>query len=257
MQIIPVLDLKGGVVVRGVAGRRDEYRPIESRLCEGSAVGDVARALRQTFACNTCYLADLDAIAGGEPSLLLYDEVVATGMCVWLDAGTGTLAAARRVARYFTDRNVAGRVVVGLESVADEAALRSIVEAVGTPCVVFSLDLKQGLPLTDSPGWAGRTPVPIAAAAIAAGIGSLIVLDLAGVGVGQGVPTLDLCRRLRAEHPDLEIVTGGGVRGIADLEAIRDAGCDGTLVASALHDGRISPEDLKAWSERRDNRAER
>ena len=32
MRVIGVLDLKGGVVVRGVAGRRHEYRPIVSPL---------------------------------------------------------------------------------------------------------------------------------------------------------------------------------------------------------------------------------
>ena len=33
MRIIPVLDVLGGCVVRGVGGRRDEYRPIVSKLC--------------------------------------------------------------------------------------------------------------------------------------------------------------------------------------------------------------------------------
>ena len=33
MQIIPVLDLKGGLVVRGIAGRRELYKPVVSALC--------------------------------------------------------------------------------------------------------------------------------------------------------------------------------------------------------------------------------
>ena len=74
----------------------------------------------------------------------------------------------------------------------------------------------------------------------------LEVVDLAGVGVGQGVPTLDLCRRLRAAYPKLELISGGGVRGVDDLKALRDAGCDAALVASALHDGRLTRELLDA-----------
>ena len=32
MEIIPVVDLKGGVVVRARMGQREEYRPIETPL---------------------------------------------------------------------------------------------------------------------------------------------------------------------------------------------------------------------------------
>jgi uncharacterized protein related to proFAR isomerase len=33
-----------------------------------------------------------------------------------------------------------------------------------------------------------------------------------------------------------------------DLERMRDAGCDGALVASAIHTGRVTPADLAAVS---------
>ena len=36
MEVIPVLDLKGGLVVRGVAGRRDEYRPVVQPVILGA-----------------------------------------------------------------------------------------------------------------------------------------------------------------------------------------------------------------------------
>ena len=41
----------------------------------------------------------------------------------------------------------------------------------------------------------------IAALAIAAGFARLIVLDLAGVGMGDGIPTLALCRQLSDDYP--------------------------------------------------------
>ena len=73
----------------------------------------------------------------------------------------------------------------------------------------------------------------IAAAAIAAGVQRLIILDLADVGVGGGVGTLTLCQAIRAAHPQVEIIAGGGVRGLADLQQMAAAGCDAALVASA------------------------
>ena len=42
MQIIPVLDLLGGQVVRGVGGRREAYRPVRSVLTTSSEPRQVA-----------------------------------------------------------------------------------------------------------------------------------------------------------------------------------------------------------------------
>jgi uncharacterized protein related to proFAR isomerase len=43
----------------------------------------------------------------------------------------------------------------------------------------------------------------------------------------------------------VDLIAGGGVRGLDDLKALADAGCDAALVASALHDGRLSREDIE------------
>lgn len=244
--ILPVLDLKQGLVVRGVAGDRDHYRPINSRWCDGAKAADVARGLRSAFGFDTCYVADLDAIAGGEPSWQLYEEVIAAGLSPWIDAGATSVDRAGRIAEFLTAHAPHGRVIVGLESVPDVATLAGIGRRIGWTRLVFSLDLKQGAPLAPSFGWAGQTPEQIAETAVTTGVRSLIVLDLAAVGVGQGVPTLELCRRLHGNHPKLELMTGGGVRNLADVRQVRESGCAAVLVASALHDGRILPEMLNA-----------
>jgi phosphoribosylformimino-5-aminoimidazole carboxamide ribotide isomerase len=41
--------------------------------------------------------------------------------------------------------------------------------------------------------------------------------------------------------PDVAIYSGGGVRDNADLLALESAGAAGALVATALHDGRLTP----------------
>jgi phosphoribosylformimino-5-aminoimidazole carboxamide ribotide isomerase len=55
-----------------------------------------------------------------------------------------------------------------------------------------------------------------------------------------------LCRELRGVYPQLELLTGGGVRNVGDLRQLVASGCDAVLVASALHDGRLSAADLAA-----------
>ena len=45
MQVIPVLDIKNRLVVRGIAGERQKYQPIQRKLVESSKPQDVARAM--------------------------------------------------------------------------------------------------------------------------------------------------------------------------------------------------------------------
>ena len=78
----------------------------------------------------------------------------------------------------------------------------------------------------------------------AAGVERAIVLDLAAVGIGGGTPHLDFCRQWKGSAASMEIITGGGVRGVDDLVELRDAGVDGVLVASALHDGRLDRDAI-------------
>src|SRR5262245_26017684 len=98
MRILPVLDLLGGQVVRGVAGRRQDYRPVVSRLTPSSQPLDVARAFRDHFRLSELYLADLDAIAGREPAWPLYTALREEGFRLWLDAGVRDAASGRRLA---------------------------------------------------------------------------------------------------------------------------------------------------------------
>ena len=63
-EIIPVLDLKHGDVVRARAGDRANYRPIATPLASGSTPRSVARGLLRLAPFRTLYIADLDAIAG-------------------------------------------------------------------------------------------------------------------------------------------------------------------------------------------------
>jgi phosphoribosylformimino-5-aminoimidazole carboxamide ribotide isomerase len=77
------------------------------------------------------------------------------------------------------------------------------------------------------------------------GVREVIVLDLARVGSGAG-PDVALVRELRARFPELELLAGGGVRDVADLRALGEAGAAGALVATALHSSAIGSDELRA-----------
>jgi phosphoribosylformimino-5-aminoimidazole carboxamide ribotide isomerase len=71
------------------------------------------------------------------------------------------------------------------------------------------------------------------------------VIDLARVGTATGID-LELIARVRKAVPKMTLLAGGGVRGREDLARLADAGCDGALVATALHDGRLGADDVSA-----------
>ena len=64
VQLIPVIDLMGGQVVRGVGGNRNNYAPVESCFARDPSPGAVARAFAEHFLSTEVYVADLDAIRG-------------------------------------------------------------------------------------------------------------------------------------------------------------------------------------------------
>ena len=237
--MIPVLDLRGGQAVLARGGRRETYAPVRSRLL-GGAEGDplaLGRAYRDLLDCDEWYVADLDALAGGAVQHALVKALVGLGGRLLVDAAVSGPERARELVG-----DGAARVVVGLETLPSFDALAAVVRAIG-PRVVFSLDLRDGAPLAQAS--LARTPLEIARRAVTAGAGAIIVLDLARMGSGRGVDPV-LVEALRHAFPDVELLAGGGIGTSRDLARLADAGLDGALVASALHDGRIQREDVAA-----------
>jgi HisA/HisF family protein len=243
MRIIPVLDVMHGEVVRGVGGRRDEYRPIVSRLTASSRPLDVANALASHFVCRELYVADLDAIGGTEPNWPLYAALHEQGFRLWVDAGIRHRARAYQLAAAGIES-----IVAGLETLAGPAELAEMAQALGER-LVFSLDLHQGEPLGDRYAWQHQDAESIAAEAVRLGVRRVLVLDLGRVGCEGGTGTRDLCTRLCAKYPQLSVCTGGGVRHRGDLDELQNCGVQAVLVASALHDGRLCRDDFLSPSE--------
>lgn len=249
MELIPVLDLRGGVAVRADGGVRDRYLPVGSTLAPGSEPLELTRAFRERLGLARLYLADLDAIASGgravEATLSLLDRLVARGSRPWVDAGASKIRPLERLLEAGAER-----VVIGLETLPALEGLEGLARELGDDRLAFSLDLREGRPVT---AWArggprGRaihSPEAIAAAVLAAGISTVIVLDLARVGRRAG-PPLRVLRRLAGRMSEGRWYAGGGIRNAADLADLAGAGCRGCLVGTALHEGTIGRREIEA-----------
>jgi phosphoribosylformimino-5-aminoimidazole carboxamide ribotide isomerase len=228
MRIIPVLDLKGGIVVHARRGQRADYAPLRSPLVDGCEPVPVARALCAVARTSSLYVADLDALAGNSVDVATLAALSAVAE-LWVDAGATTPERAASLARAGVARNV-----LGTESLDPRE------DIVAKPAPVLSVDLRDGRLISPHPGLAGRGPAAAAPLARALGARDLLVIDLARVGSGSG-PPLHAVTELAAALPGNDIYAGGGVRDDDDLRALESAGAAGALVATALHEGRVTP----------------
>jgi phosphoribosylformimino-5-aminoimidazole carboxamide ribotide isomerase len=236
MRIVPVLDLKGGVVVHARRGQRAEYAPLHSPLVEGCEPVAVAVALCAVCRTATVYVADLDALAGQPADVATLASLAAVAE-PWVDAGATTTERGAALARAGAARNVVGTESLGPDA-ADAAEDRS--DGAALPRRILSVDLRDGKLISPRPDLAGREPAAAAPLAGALGVRELLVIDLLRVGSGSG-PPLRAVADLAEALPGLEIYAGGGVRDNDDLRALESAGATGALVATALHEGRVTP----------------
>jgi phosphoribosylformimino-5-aminoimidazole carboxamide ribotide isomerase len=237
MRLIAVIDLLDGRAVHARFGERELYRPVE-RVAGIDVRGDpetLARIYRERCGISELYVADLDAIRGQrqQSAALCASAGVGVGFC--LDAGIRTVDEARRAFDVG-----AARAVVGLETLHSYAELAAIARSCAPEQVVFSLDLRDDVPIVAADADIdGVAPDVIAQRAAAAGASAIVVLDLARVGSGRGL-AFELLATIRAAVPDVQLFAGGGVRGVNDVARLRALGCDGALVASALHTGKLA-----------------
>lgn len=250
MQIIPVMDLKSGQVVHGRAGNRALYQPLRSILAENASPLAVARGLADQFGRCPVYIADLDAMGGAEPDWASYRAVLQHHASCWIDAGVSHHQQALTLLKSLHEHASQVRVIIGLETIAGFDEIRRITADHGPDRCGFSLDLRAGVPWARSEHWRNRSAEQIADEVIASGIHRIIVLDVARVGMDNGTGTSDLCRELSHRHPHVEWIAGGGITGLTEIRSLHAAGCQGVLMASALHDGRITRQEFEqvaAW----------
>ena len=185
------------------------------------------------------WVASALAIGGGAGSADAVGALAREGR-VMVDAGAATATAVVRQ----LELGVA-RVVIGTESLPGAAAFGRLRAELPDAPLVLSLDLRAGRVVSPDPALSGAAADEALARFAEAGAREAIVLDLARVGSGEG-PDVALLGELHARFPQVELLAGGGVRHAADLRALAGAGVRGALVATALHDGALGADELRA-----------
>jgi phosphoribosylformimino-5-aminoimidazole carboxamide ribotide isomerase len=228
LQVIPVIDLMHGQVVRARMGDRASYRPLESPLSLTSDAVDVVRGLLGVFPFPALYVADLDAIQGSGDNSRTLRRIRAEfpSLQVWIDNGVADASALDA----FIEAGP-GTLVIGSESQRDSKLIALHRDSTR---IVLSLDFR---------GDAFQGPQEILAEP-ALWPQRIIVMTLARVGSGAG-PDLARFAAIRSIAGEREIYAAGGVRDASDLSALKAAGALGVLMSAALHERRIVAAHLE------------
>jgi phosphoribosylformimino-5-aminoimidazole carboxamide ribotide isomerase len=225
MEIIPVIDLMHGHVVHARLGLREHYSPVQSILCQSSAPSAIVKALMELYPFKRLYIADLDAIKGLGHHLDTIMQIQAhyPDLEIWLDAGISNIEELSK----WKSLNLTH--VIGSENITTGNDFIAIRESLGRK-FVLSLDFNQsgfvGYPELEiqTNNWPER----------------IIVMDLKQVGSEQG-PATQRLKVIKHQAGNKQIFAAGGIRNNADLAQLEILSISGALVATALHNGNLSP----------------
>jgi phosphoribosylformimino-5-aminoimidazole carboxamide ribotide isomerase len=231
-EVIPAVDVLDGRAVRLHQGRREQI------TIDG---GDPA-ALAARFAeegARRLHLIDLDGAFDGRPTTGLLQRIAAVAPRIPIQVGGGyrTLEAVEEALEAGAERVLVGTAALSAGFL--EAAAARFAER-----LVVAVDARDGQVAVD--GWtrtAELTAAELASRCAAARARRLLVTGTSRDGSLAG-PDLDL---LRSVLPvGLPVLAAGGIAALDDLRVLRELGCEGAVVGSALWRGAFTLADAVA-----------
>jgi phosphoribosylformimino-5-aminoimidazole carboxamide ribotide isomerase len=239
LKIIPVIDVLNGIAVHGIRGERKKYQPLRSILCKSSDPLDLAVTF-ESLGFKSLYLADLDAILENATNFGLYKHIVAkTSLELMVDAGTADVGKAKKVLE-----SGVTKIIIGTETLRSLDFLDQAVEAFGEDKIIVSIDLKEGKMLSLSDEVKSMDVAFFAQKLEDIGVSQIILLDLSRVGTEHGINFAVLENIL--EKTSLDVLVGGGIKGVKELKELRRVGVSGALIATVLHNGKLKVDELKS-----------
>jgi len=216
-------------VVHAKHGNRHEYLPIKSSLTDSSEPLAVVQAVLALYPFKQLYIADINAIkkTGNHKNTIIEITNNFPNVEIWIDAGFDSQSSIKS----YQSRNI--KPVLGSESLGSIEQYQSLSSA-SQHRAILSLDYKDDLfqgaqdLLSDASLWPN----------------DLILMTLKKVGSNAG-PDLAKLASLKIRTKHSKIYAAGGVRNSADLEALKASNISGALVASALHNGALTQQQIK------------
>jgi phosphoribosylformimino-5-aminoimidazole carboxamide ribotide isomerase len=223
--VIPAIDALEGRCVRLLEGRREQV------TIEGGDPAEAARRFAEEGA-GWLHLVDLDGAFSGRRTAGLIEGVAAAQVPVQAGGGLRDAEAVQAA----LDAGAA-RTIVGTAALDD---VETLATRFGEQLVV-AVDARDGLVVAD--GWKSETGVTapeLARRCAGTGVRRLLVTSTRRDGSLAG-PDLGLLEDVLGAG--LPVLAAGGIATLADLVALRDLGCEGAVVGTALWSGRFGLDE--------------
>jgi phosphoribosylformimino-5-aminoimidazole carboxamide ribotide isomerase len=238
-KIIPVIDILNSKAVHAVKGEREKYKPLNSVLVKGTDPVEILQQFKDNFSIPEVYIADLDAILKGKPNFPLLSKIFEfPEIKVMLDPG---IIKVKNILQY-SSYNL-GSLILGLETIQSLSVISECLKILGRDKTIVSVDMYKEDIQTNIQKLQQKDPIDVINKIEGLGVEKIILLDLYKIGqkIG-GIPSLYIKIRERFNG---EIIVGGGIKNIKDIELYKQKNFSGVLIGTALHDGTIEIEKLK------------
>lgn len=223
-RIIFVLDILNGSVVHAIKGERSKYKPIQgSMICDSSDPFEVISAVKP----HEIYIADLDHIQDIGDNFEIIKNISGKTKTM-VDIGVKNMDDVQKCAQ------IADTVIIGTETAFFEVIEMAATQFPGR--INVSIDMKNGSVLTKDMTTEDR-PEDIIKRLNNIELNEIILLDLGKVGTSAGIDENFLNNI--ADLSTHNIIVGGGIKNLDDIETLRRLGINGALAATALHNGNI------------------
>ena len=231
--LYPAIDLKGGQVVRLKRGEMDQ-----ATIYADDPAAQARRFIEAGF--SWVHMVDLDGAFAGKPAnAAAVRAIIAAvpGAKLQLGGGIRTMDTAEA----WLAAGVS-RIILGSAAVKDPDFARAACRAFPGR-VALGIDARDGMVATE--GWAETSDVSatdLARRFEDSGAAAVIYTDIARDGMLSGVNVAATAALARAVR--LPVIASGGVAGVEDITALREAGAgiEGAILGRALYDGRIEPK---------------
>jgi len=131
--------------------------------------------------------------------------------------------------------------IIGTETLKSIHELKRILERYPQRIAV-SLDLENGVVKSSCDRLSKIIPEKAVSELVSLEVKKLIVLDIQRVGTLQGLD-IQLINKIRKIFR-FELIIGGGISNLRDLQNLKTLGVDGVLIATALHQKFIGLQDI-------------
>ncbi|HOZ80145.1 MAG TPA: 1-(5-phosphoribosyl)-5-[(5-phosphoribosylamino)methylideneamino]imidazole-4-carboxamide isomerase [Ferruginibacter sp.] len=234
MTIIPAIDIIGGKCVRLTQGDYAQQKVYSDNPVEIAKQFEDAGITR-------LHIVDLDGAKAGTIINLSVLESIASNTNLVIDFGGGI----KKIQDVESVFNAGASIAtIGSLAVKHPELLEEWLMEYGADKFLIGADvLDEKIKIS---GWLEDGGIDIfhfIGMMIGLGVTNIFCTDISKDGAMQG-PSIELYKKIMAEHPEIKLIASGGVTTMEDVIKLKEMGCTGAIIGKAIYEGNIDVKEL-------------